>query len=206
MKDVIRNRSAFTTSSGVAAADRLKIQIEEDPTITTALEIIILQPNDVDFWFETALTGAEETALDDIVASHSGLGVPTGSFDTQHLILNAASAAATVPSFVDSTHALLSAIGIANERQALGPGLLQRVRLKSSLAAAAVTVQLVVGGVVVGSGVTQALAPNVGKDFNLLLVDCEYAQDDMVSVAISGLALTSDTSVEALWSEGSPAP
>ncbi len=206
MINVPRNRSAFTTSSGIVASDRLKMQIEENSTITTTLETIVSQVSVIDFWFETALTGAEETALDTIVTNHSGLGIPTGSFDTQHSIINAASVAATVPSFVDETHVLLAAIGIKNQRQALGPGLLQRVRLRSSLASAAATVQLVIGGVAVGVGITQALAPNVGIDFDLLLAENEYAKDNLLSVSISGLALTSDTTVEALWSEGSPAP
>jgi hypothetical protein len=54
-----------------ADTSRLTIEIE-DSDIVTALEYINADTNQVDLWFGTALSGAEETTLSGVIAAHTG--------------------------------------------------------------------------------------------------------------------------------------
>ena len=53
-------------------SDRLTKEIDADVTITTALDYINTEGDDCDIWFVDALSAPEVTALDTVVANHSG--------------------------------------------------------------------------------------------------------------------------------------
>lgn len=60
----------YTTAANVTV---LREEIEDDGGITTALDFIIVDGTDLHIHFVTDLSGAEETALNAVVAAHTGL-------------------------------------------------------------------------------------------------------------------------------------
>lgn len=198
--EVQKPRSDFTTSSGVVASDRLQREIDEDATITSACEAIVPMMSDILFCFSTALSGAEETALDTIITNHSGVGLPDDPHRTSHVI-GSASVATLTPSFVDETHSTIGAIGLNEQRLALGDGLLQTVGVRSDQSSGSVTVQLVINGSAVGSGKNESITANTLKIFTLPLADSEYVEGNLIGIAITGLIAASATRLEAVWRE-----
>ncbi len=194
--------SQFTTSGGVVGADQLQLQIQQDPAITTQyLTLIPASLTAVDLIFASALSPAEQTALDAIVAAHNGLNLPDGADSVLSLCIMAHVGGVAVPSFVDTATASMGTIGMRQERQALGPGRLVLVSLRSDTDVNAATVQLVLNGSTTGPGITSALVAGVGVDFVLPIAEALYAKGNRISLAITGLAAGSDTAIEAAFTE-----
>lgn len=63
---------ASDTASGAVLPDALTQEIADDATITTALDRIDTAGDVLDIHFTAALSGAEITALDAVVAAHTG--------------------------------------------------------------------------------------------------------------------------------------
>jgi hypothetical protein len=201
-----RLRSAFVTSGGVIAFDRLKLEIVLDATIVTpylgACVSSANSSNAVDLIFSTALSSPEISALDAIVAAHSGAGLPIGtSWLTSHILEALAVGGTVAVSFVDDSVTAVAALGLAQQRQSVAGGLLRTVTVETN-DGATVTVQRIGNGSAVGSGVALALVAGTPSTFTLPLVEQEYAAGDTVGIALTGLVSSSDTRVEALWEEG----
>ncbi len=200
-----RLRSAFVTSGGVVAFDRLKLEILLDAAIVSPYIGACVSPANsssmVDLIFSVALGPSEITALDAIIADHSGTGLPLGaSWLTSH-ILEALGVGGTVAvSFVDASVTAIGALGLAQQRQSVAGGLLRTVTVETD-DGATVTVQRIGNGALVGSGVAVALVAGTPSTFTLPLVEQEYGAGDTVGIALTGLVAVSDTRVEALWEE-----
>ena len=201
---VTRPLAAFVASAGVVAFDRLKLQIQQDPTIVTPYfdgTPDVTDLSRVQLIFSAAPAAPELVALDAIIAAHSGLNLPAGhGWSTSHTILTAIAGTLAV-SFVDDTFALLAGIGFKQARISRGPGLLNSVVVKTSVGAP-VTVQLIINGALAGGGAAAVLAPGIASVFIIPIAEAEYvAPQAELGVALTGLAVGSDTCVEAYWEE-----
>ncbi len=204
MPVVTRPLTDFVTSGGIVAFDRLKLQIQQTPAITTPYFDGTPDVNDlsqVQLVFSAVPTAPELAALDAIIAAHSGVNLPAGhGWATSHTILTAVAGTLAV-SFVDDTFTLLAGIGFKQARIARGPGLLESVVVKTSVGAA-VTVQLLLNGALVGGGTAIVLAGGVASVFVIPIAETEYVTPQSeLGVALTGLAVGSDTCVEAYWQE-----
>lgn len=63
---------ANDTANGVVQSSLLSQEIADDSGITTALDYINTSENQLDVYFESALSAPEITALDAVVAAHAG--------------------------------------------------------------------------------------------------------------------------------------
>ncbi len=193
-------------AAGSVAFDRLQREINLSSVITTPYLQGRLTPEDpvnsVDLVFSSVPTAPEIAAVDAIIAALLAANLPLGDqFYTYHTLLALPAVGTNVVSFVDGSVALIGAADIRHERIARADGTLTRVTVRSDTASAAVTVQLVIDGAVVGSGTTAALLANTATEFVLPLADSLFSEDDRVGIAITGLALNSNTSADALWEE-----
>lgn len=66
---------ANDTANGVVNSTLLTQEIEDDATITTALDYINTDGNQLDVYFVSVLSGPEITALDALVSAHTGVDV-----------------------------------------------------------------------------------------------------------------------------------
>lgn len=205
MFTLIRPRTAFITSGGVVAFDRLQREIQESPAIPTVYWTGSPDTNDlanVLLIFAAAPGPAEILAIDAIIAAHSGLNLPAGhGWSTNHTILALALAGTIAVSFVDDTFTLLAGATLKQSRVAKGPGLFEGAVVVTDINAN-VTVQLIKNGGLVGVGTTIAVVAGVPAPFNVPIAEAEYAAGNGLGVALTGLANGSNTCVEAFWQEG----
>ena len=69
-------RTAFTTSNGAVDAEALQAEIQADAGIVPECLGVTKKTTDVDIEFDAALSGAEQTVLDGLVAAHTATALP----------------------------------------------------------------------------------------------------------------------------------
>lgn len=71
--------TSYPYTKSPVCVDRMTLEIQQDANILTALDHIDLYGSSLTVWFKAALSAPEQTELNNLVAAHSGLALPSAN-------------------------------------------------------------------------------------------------------------------------------